>query len=272
MVRKVALAALIDLSGSERDDLVALMGRLGYLDDAMAGLTARRRGVRRRAAELLAAAPAPAVVPALVAGLRDSDPLVRTSCARTLAKAGPEDVTPLIAATAERDMRVVPGAAAAVVLALGRSRPAALTALLGADTPVPVRAVTVSVAGRMRLAGLAPSLRSCLPGGDGLAAKAAEGLGMIGDITAVGALRDLARDRNRALPARAAAIEALGAIGDPWSVPLLESLLRVADWPIRAAAAHALGRLGEPGAEALRRGVSSGPAEVREQAEAVLPQ
>jgi HEAT repeat protein len=70
--------------------------------------------------------------------------------------------------------------------------------------------------------------------------------------------------------ARAAAVTALGSIGDPWSVPLLEPLLRGADWPLRAAAAQALGELGEPGAAALRRAVASGPAEAREHAEAAL--
>ena len=265
-----ALAALTDLRGSEREELVALMRQLGYFDDAQAALTTRRRAVRRSAAEMLALAGTATVAPALVDGLRDPDPLVRTSCARTLAQTGAEDVIPEVTATAAHDIESVPGAASAVVLALGRSHPAALTPMLGAGAAAPVREVALEVAGRLRLAELSPSLRACLHDGDDLAATAAEGLGLIGDIEAAGALRDLAGDQARALPARAAAVTALGSIGDPGSVPLLEPLLASGDWPIRAAAARALGQLGEPGAAALRRAASSGRPEAREQAEAVL--
>jgi HEAT repeat protein len=270
MLLEVALQTLFDLGGSERDLLVELLEQLGYLDDAAAALTARRRAVRRRAAEMLAVTATPAVLPALLAGLDDPDALVRTSCARTLARVGAPDVLPRVAAAAERDIATAPGAASAVVLALGRRDPAALTPLLGADAPQPVKMVAVAVAGRLRLPDLAPALRACLHDGDQLATIAAQGLGLIGDIEAVGELRDLARDAHRAVRARAAAVTALGSIGDPWSVPLLEPLLRGADWPLRAAAAQALGQLGEPGAAALRRAVASGPAEAREHAEAAL--
>lgn len=270
MLLEVALQTLFDLRGSERDVLVELMEQLGYLDDAAAALTARRRAVRRRAAEMLAVSATPAVLPALLAGLGDTDALVRTSCARTLARVGAPDDMPRVAAAAERDIATAPGAASAVVLALGRRDPAALIPLLGPDAAEPVKMVAVAVAGRLRLADLAPALRACLHDGDRLAAVAAQGLGLIGDIEAVGQLCDLARDPHRAVRARAAAVTALGSIGDRWSVPLLGQLLRSADWSLRAAAAQALGQLGEPGAAALRRAVASGPAEAREHAEAAL--
>jgi HEAT repeat protein len=268
--RDVALAALTDLRGSEREELTALLGQLGYFDEAQAALTAHRRSVRRRAAEMLALAGTAPLAPALVTGLSDRDPLVRTSCARTLAQAGAEDVIPEVTATAAQDIESAPGAAAAVVLALGNSHPAALTPMLRAGAAAPVREVALEVAGRLRLAELSPSLRACLHDGDDLAATAAEGLGLIGDIEAAGALRDLASDHGRALAARTAAVTALGSIGDPASVPLLEPLLESGDWPIRAAAARALGKLGEPGAAVLRRAAWSARPEVREQAEAVL--
>ena len=267
--RDVALAALSDLRGSERDDLVGLMGQLGYLDDAVTALLSRHRAARRQAAEMLALVGAGSTVPGLTVGLGDPDPLVRTLCARTLAQTGTQDVLPEVAATAEHDIQEVPGAAAAVVLALGRHHPAALVQLLRADALEPVRVIAVQVAGRLRLADLAPSLCACLRGGDDLAADAAEGLGLIGDIESVGALRDMARDHGRAPPARIAAARALGSIGDPGSVPLLESLLRADDWSMRAAAAHALGWLGEPGEAALHRAAAGRP-DVREQAETAL--
>jgi HEAT repeat protein len=269
-LREVALSTVTDLTGSERQTVVRLLEDLGFVDDAVAGLTSRRRSRRRGAAEQLALIQSPQAIPALTAGLDDQDALVRTSCARTLAEIGGPQLGPRLAAVAAADMTAVPGAAAAVVLALGRHHPDALEPLLAPAAPAPVRAVAVSVAGRLRLAQLSPSLRECLSGGDGLAGTAAQGLGMIGDIEAAGRLRELADDSGSPLTARAAAVTALGSIGDPAAVPVLEPLLTAPDWQLRAAAASALSWLGEPGSWALRRAVSLGPPEAREQAEAVL--
>jgi HEAT repeat protein len=67
----------------------------------------------------------------------------------------------------------------------------------------------------------------------------------------------LASDEDRGPLARAAAVTALGTIGDLNALPVLESQLRAPDWSLRAAAAEALSRLGEPGAAALRAAGSS---------------
>lgn len=268
-LRAVALTAITDLTGSEREMVARLLADAGYVREAMAGLRSRRRSKRRRAAEELVMIDAPIAVRALTAGMDDRDALVRTSCARKLAEIGDLSLAPRIAAVAAHDMAAVPGAAAAVVLALGRRDPATLRPLLAPDAPGRVRQVAVTVAGRLRLAQLAPSLRACLSGGDSLAAAAAEGLGMIGDIDAAGGLARLARDPGRPA-ARAAAATALGAIGDPSAAGVLEPLLSARDWSLREAAAGALARLGEAGDRVLRHAVSAGPAAAREQAEAVL--
>jgi len=269
ILRDAAMQALYDLRGSERDLLVGMMEELSYLGDAAAALRARRRAVRRRAAETLAIIATPAAAPALRAGLADRDALVRTSCARTLARAGTQDDVPAVVAVAQRDILTAPGAAAAIVLALGQSQQTALSTLLSAQAPARLRVVAAEVAGRLRLPELTPELRACLHDGDELAAAAAQGLGMIGDIQAAGELRDVVRASDRAASARAAAMTALGSIGDATSVPVLEPQLKADDWTLRAAAAHGLAQLGEPGSWALRRAVMWGPPEAREQAEAV---
>jgi HEAT repeat protein len=267
---RVALDALADLRGSERARLVELLEQRGYVAEAMSGLRARRRALRLRATETLAAAATAAAVPALTAGLASRDALVRTACARTLAEVGGDDVTGAIVATAERDVDVAPGAAAAVVLALGINRPSALAPLLGRDVTPKARAVAIAVVGALRLSEHAAPLQACLADSDELAAAASRGLGLIGEVRSVGALMDLACDEHRAPFARAAAITALGSIGDVSALPLLDSQLRVADWTLRAAAAEALGRLGDPGEAALRVAASSGRPEVRAPAEAAL--
>ena len=271
ILRDAAMQALFDLRGRELDLLVDLMEQLGYTGDAAAALLARRRAVRRRAAETLAIIATRATAPALRAALGDPDALVRTSCARTLARVGTEEDVPAIAAVAQQDIFVAPGAAAAVILALGRSHQPALAQLLGAQTPARARVVTAKVAGRLRLPEISPELRACLRDGDELAAAAAQGLGMIGDIDAARDLRDVVLASGRAASARAAAMTALGSIGDALSVPVLEQQLEADEWVLRAAAAQGLARLGDAGSWALRRAVQWGPPEAREQAEAVLP-
>jgi HEAT repeat protein len=249
---KVAIEAIYDLRGTERARLVELLEQRGFVADAMSGLRARRRALRLRAAETLAVIGSAVAVPALTAGLNDRDALVRTTCARTLAEVGGDDVTDSAVATAERDMVAAPGAAAAVVLALGIGRPSALAPLLRRGAAPEARLVAIAVAGVLRLSEHAPLLQACLADRDDLAAAAARGLGLIGEVRSVGALMALASDEDRGPLARAAAVTALGTIGDLSALPVLESQLRAPDWSLRAATAEALSRLGEPGAAALR--------------------
>jgi len=258
VVLEVAIEAIYDLRGSERARLVELLEQGGYVADAMSGLRARRRVRRLRAAETLAAIGSPAAVPALLAGLEDSDVDVRTTCARTLAEVGGDDVIGSVVTVAERDMVTAPGAAAAVVLALGTARPPALAHLIRHGAAPEARAVAIAVASELRLSEHAPLLQACLADRDDLAAAAARGLGMIGEIRSAGALMALAGDEDRGPAARAAAVTALGALGDLSALPVLEDQLCAQDWSLRAAAAGALSRLGERGLAELSGAAGSG--------------
>jgi HEAT repeat protein len=267
---QAALEALSDLRGSERTRLVELLEQLGYARQAISELAARRRAVRRRAAETLAAMASPQAVPALTAGLADRDVLVRTTCARILAEMGGEETVPLVVAAAGRDVLIAPGAAAAVVLALGQRRPAALAPLLGPGAPPELRAIAITIVAELRLAQHAPALEESLSDSDIIAASAARGLGLIGESRATRALARLALDEQRSPSARAEAVTALGSIGDPAEIHLLERLIAAADWPVQAAAARALARLGALGIAALHRAARSSQPQVRELAEAAV--
>jgi HEAT repeat protein len=72
-------------------------------------------------------------------------------------------------------------------------------------------------------------------------------LGRVRSLTAVPLLRDLLRDENADIRARAA--DALGQIGDPNNAPQLMDALEDDSWQVRAIAAKALGRL--PGTESV---------------------
>ncbi|HEU5416674.1 MAG TPA: HEAT repeat domain-containing protein [Streptosporangiaceae bacterium] len=267
----IAEEALADLRGGERDRLVALLSRLGFTREAMHALRARRTATRRGAAETLAALAAPESAADVAAALGDRDRLVRTTCAGTLAEAGGADYLPGVLAEARQDAPAAPGAVASVLLAVARSRPGELAPLLRPDAPAAIRRIAVAVAAELRLTGLTVLLRACLDAPDDLAAEAARGLGRVGDFGASRALASLAADERRGLRARSAAAEALGAIGDPASLPVLERLLAAPQWPLRSAAARALARLGGPGRAVLRR-AAAGQAAAGPLAEAALDQ
>jgi HEAT repeat protein len=266
----MALDAVADLRGSERDRLVNLLVEGGYVADAASRLRAGRQTARRRAAETLATVSAAAAVPALLSGLTDSDVLVRTTCARGLAEVGPAGAVPEITEIANRDATAAPGAVAAVVLALGQHRPDALAPLLRRDARRDVRAIALRVAGELRLSEHSALLQTCLADGDDLAALAARGLGRIGETDAVGDLARLALDPARAPGTRAAAVTALGSIGDPTATGVLERELDCGDWTVLAAAVRALADLGDSGRAALQRASGSPHPSVKALAEAVL--
>jgi HEAT repeat protein len=267
---KVAVDALGDLTGSERDRLASSLERLGYVWQASVSLNARRRSVRRRAAEVLAMIATPGTVPALTAGIADGDSMVRCTCARALAGIGGDQIQADVAEVARRDVHAAPGPAAAVILALGGHHPAALAPLLAEQANPQIRAIAVTVVGEPRLVQLAPFLQACLDDRDDLAERAARGLGRIGDVTATEALLRLACDQRRTAAARAAAVTAVGAIGASSAVRVVKNLLRSDDWSVRNAAAMALPGFGAVGLAALRRAAASRLIQVQEQAEAVL--
>lgn len=266
----VAIEALADLRGSEREQLISVLRSHGYPAEAAAGLRSARRVVRRHAAETLAAIATPHDVPALTGGLGDRDNLVQATCARVLAEVGGPEVTAAVVATVMRTMTRRPGATTAVVLAIGMHHSAALGGLLGPDVPVPVRATAITVAGQLRLAEHAPALAACLGDRDDLATSAAYGLGRIGDVQAIPELARLATAAGRALPARVAALKALGTIGDPAVVDVVRQQLPAAEWPVAAAAAWALAQLGEAGLAELRKAATSRRPELAELAGAAL--
>jgi HEAT repeat protein len=265
----VSLDAISDVRGRERTRLIALLEQLGFLDQLIRALGSRHRVTRRRAADMLATIAAPSAAAALTAGLADRDIYVRTICAAALTGVGGPDVVPEIIATAEHAAEAAPGAAASVVLGLGTHRPSALAPLLSARATPAVRALAVAVASELRLTEHSERLRHCLDS-DALAADAARGLGLMGEVAAVPALMAIATDKGRPPEARTAATVALGRIGNASALSALEAQLGDQEWPLRAAAAQALHDLGAPGDAALQRAASATSPQLRELAEAVL--
>jgi len=271
LLRMVALETMAELSGRERDRLVALLERLGIVANTAAGLGSRRRRVRRFAAEALRQIASEETVRSLTVGLDDPDLDTSLTCAAALAELSDEACAPAILALADGAAVDRPGAVAAILITLGRSHPATIGAALAPDRSLELRRLAAAVAGELRLAEHVGALREALRSDDDeLVARAARGLGAIGDVEEVEQLLGLAEAENRSWFVRIAATDALGAIGDPRAVEPLERELHSAGWLLQAKAAKALRMLGTKGEQALRCALTSPSANVRDHARVAL--
>jgi HEAT repeat protein len=247
------LAALLELRGRERERVATLLEEAGIVDFEAAALGHRSADRRRRAADVLGLIASPGTRAPLRAALQDTDVLVRLAAARGLAELGDVDEqwsTTLIADAAADEHRL--GPLAELVLALGARAPARLASVYFNSRSSEVRRIVVAVIGELRLGEHVGILREALDGDDELAARAARGLGLVGDVESTGALLAVVSDPGRSWFVRAAASTALGQLGDPAAVDPLAAELAADEWPRRRAAAEALARLGPAGETALR--------------------
>jgi len=271
LVRAVALEELTELSGRERSRLVWLLECSGIVAETAVGLGSRRRRVRRAAAEALRQIGSEESVRSLSVGLEDPDLDTALTCAAALAELSGVTSMPRVMVVAEGAALARPGAVAAILVTLGRQHPAELGEALRPGARIELRRLGAAVAGELRLSQHVPALRAALLAEDDeLAARAARGLGMIGDDDAFDALVDLVEDRDRAWFLRLAATEALGEIGDARAAPPLERELSTDAWVLQAKAAGALRLLGAAGEAALRRALASPVEQVREHARVAL--
>jgi HEAT repeat protein len=272
VVREVALEAIAELRGREGERLTDLLEETGAIDDLCDDLVDKSPVTRRHAAEALGELRSPISADGLLFGVHDPDRDSRLACARALAELGEGHYTKAVLDAADEAAELRPGAAASVLLSVGTHDPAGLAYALEPGRSAAGRRLAAGVVAELRLAEHAPLLRAALSQGDDeLAARAARGLGAIGDFDAVDALLEMIEGDERPWFCRAVAAGALGAIGDPRAVTALESLLETEDrWLMRDRAAAALSRLGEDGQAALGRALESSTPEVRDLAMVAL--
>jgi len=271
VLREVSLATIGELRGRERERLVTLAERSGIIAEAEAELRSRRLLRRRAGAEALRQFHSEASAAALSAALADPDLETSLSCAVALAEL--DDSAPIAAVLERADEACEerPGAAAAILVALGRRHPEALGEALDSERSTGLRRLAAAIAGELRLAEHAEALRAALEDPDDeLVARAARGLGMIGDAAALERLLELAAAEDRAWFVRLAATGALGEIGDERALAPLERELQEGAWPAQAKAARALRSLGGRGEAVLRQALGSPREAVREHARVAL--
>jgi len=202
------------VKGGVRDRAREAFERLGFVDHYMRRLSSRRWWTRAEAAEKLGLIGSHEATTALIRAMDDPVPEVRVRAARALGSIRTnEALVPLVEAL--RD----PGRWSAIRVAgiLIGAGDDAVEVLLEAYPRLPLHAQVsaIDIFGRSR------------------------------SLKAVALLRDLLKDREPDVRARAAF--ALGAVGDPNAAAWLTEALSDRAWAVRAMAARALGRLKEEG-------------------------
>lgn len=259
ILRGVALDALSELRGRERERVTTMLEQSGIVDDAVAELRSRRPAERRRGADTLAHVRSPRASDALLRGLADPDRTVALACARGLMELGEESALAQVLPIAEDAAAHAPGAAAELLLALGAHLPHALDDVYRRTRSRALRRLAIAVIGELRLADHAGILRDALRSDDDeLVARAVRGLAAIGDADAFPQLLDLLATGDRALFVRVQAAAALGRLGDTRAAPALERALNDTAWSLRERAAVALAELGAAGRPALERAAAGG--------------
>jgi HEAT repeat protein len=222
---------------------------LGSVDRALRDLDSRRWWKRAAAAERLGVMRSSRAAERLVKVMGDEVGEVRMRAAAALGLIrGATSIRPLVAALSDPSrwsaIRV-----AEILVGVGHE---AVDELLPAwdSLPLHARLSALDILARLRTPRARDLMRRCLadPAAD-IRARAAHGLGLIGDIGAVEALQEALRDH--AWPVRAMAAKALGRIGSQAAVPALARALEDREWWVRANAGEALRRLGDAGRTAL---------------------
>ncbi|MBN2284368.1 MAG: HEAT repeat domain-containing protein [Deltaproteobacteria bacterium] len=245
---KGAAGRLVDLL-NDRDPSVrsAAALSLGSIGDGdalpalMEALADRDCTVRQAAVEALGLLADPRAVPALIGAMKDRSCDVREKSAPAFARIGEHAVEPLIAVLEENNRYLNEG----VLDSLGQiGDPRAVEPVIGTlgDTDKKIRISAARALGEIRdRQAVVPLVEALHDVEQDVRESAAKALGEIGDAAALDPLTELLRDTDNNRFVRENAVEALGNIHGPETIPILVEALGDRNGFVRAKAAGVMG-------------------------------
>jgi HEAT repeat protein len=270
--RRLAEAILLDaarvVKGESAGRVTAAFEALGSARLSIQALRSRRWWRRAEAAERLGLMRTRTAIDPLIAAMGDPEEEVRIRAARALGLIrGTTSIRPLVKALGDPSR----WSAIRVAEILIRVGAEAVEELLAAYEGLPHhgRVSALDILGRIKSLKAVPLLRRSLqdPSAD-LRARAAHGLGRIGDPAFAADLMPALKDAD--WPVRAMAAKALGQVGARGAIPALSEALADRQWWVRANAGEALRALGPEGRDALIRMLDAPDTYARHQAVAQL--
>lgn len=243
--RRRADAILSRLPAADGDECVSLLSLLppvdaeGRVDVLVPLLDDADPAIRAAAAEALARAPAEQAFPVLAAHLDRNRPSAEVL--RAMGNLGGSVCIALLPLLADPSPDVRTAAAEALGRCAGQDVAQQLSAALDREEEAGPRGALLRAYGRAAGPDAVPRLSAALDDADeGVRLAAIEGLGATGDPVA---LPHLAGALERSGPEALTALRALGDVGHPDGAPLLEPWLRSADVDVRRTAAGAAARV-----------------------------
>lgn len=257
------------LRGAERERLATLAEESGLVREYFHRLRVRNRWKRARAAENLGYFGGPGAVGPLTELLSHPDETVRAVAARALARIGTPEAAQALARTLNDPSELTRLRMAENLERIGPLATEPLVEALESGDPR-AQVLAARILGNLRAAEAGPSLRRAMLGSQlaDVRAQAALALGRIGNPDDVVVLQEAAEDED--WPVRAQVANALGTIGDLSTIPTLKKLSIDEEWWVRLNASRALANIGPAGERALADILEGDDHFARERAAATL--
>lgn len=254
--RGVLLQVLCNLAdqikGSDQGKLIALMERVGFLENAFRTLGSRRAAERQSACVVLGYFDQPAAIAALQGALKDRDLAVRLTATRALLQKGRiQSLQALLT-----DLNLSPDDPPLILAEIFARLPANLLpeAVRLLTAPIPdewKRMLAIALARNQVQEAYDAILALSRAPAERMRAAAWVALRELGELRAGAEVGAGLADRSATV--RRAACEGAAVLGDPVVLPRLRALLQDDDWWVRFSAASALYDFGPAGRELLRQ-------------------
>lgn len=250
-IKELLLQQAAELKGAEKQGMVTVFEKLGYVKSGVAALHSKRWWRRLEAAISLGIMQSQDAVSVLIGAVRDPVEDVRLAAVRALGQLNePRGLQVLLEAIEKGDRRIGSNVVK-VLVGMGPNIAPEIISRLKSTKNINARLLYVQLSGLLRLDAALEVLLLLLGDPDKeTRASAARALGQIGDGSAVESLIILLDDKSWQVRAQAA--KALGMLGDKQAVRRLKETLTDENWWVRHNTAYSLFQLGQEGIEALR--------------------
>jgi hypothetical protein len=269
LVRSILLRLALDLRGDTGEAISELYQHLGFLQQDLSRIRARRGSTRANAAADLGLIRPPQAVPALMKALTDGDVRVRQAAVWALGQVGtPGTLSGLVRFLGDRNV-IVAHRVQEVLAERGREVADTILSYAQTTSSRPGRLAAIELIGWLRITSGARLLLGCMTDLDSeVRVKSVKAAAAIGDPEFLETFHQRLDDSS--WPVRCQAAKGLSLFGSPESVPRLTRALRDQHWWVRFYAATALAEVGPTGEEALTGALHDAEPGVRDMARYLL--
>ena len=249
-IKELLLQQADQLKGQDRQNMVMVFKKLGYVKGEMRALHSRKWWRRLEATVNLGIMRSQDAVSVLINATKDPVEEVRLAAVKALGELNEPRGLQVLLEAIEKGNRWTGSNVIKVLVGMGSGIAPEIISRLKSTTNTNARLLYVQICGLLRIDAALGILLGLLQDPDKETRVAVvRALGDIGDILAVPSLMVLLNDKNWEVKAQAA--KALGRLGDKHAIRKLKQALTDENWWVRHNAAYSLCQLGKEGIDAL---------------------